>query len=293
MKKITSLIIAAAIALGLVRLCVYTVGEREYALVFALGELVDVKSEPGLYVKMPAPLQNVVYLDRRILTMDTPQADLVQTSEKKNLLIDSFVKWRIQDPRSYWVSFIGSERAAEDRVAALLRDVLNQTVNRRTVNEITSRERDRAMSEIKGALQQRVKDIGIEIVDVRLKRVDFTPEISESVYRRMEAERKRVASEERSMGAAAAEKIRAGADRERAVILAEAYRDAQRIKGEGDSRANEIYAKAFEKDPEFARFYRNLDAYRQSFGKPTDMIVLDGSGEFFELLKDPAPKQGD
>ena len=130
MKKITSLIIAAAIALGLVRLCVYTVGEREYALVFALGELVDVKSEPGLYVKMPAPLQNVVYLDRRILTMDTPQADLVQTSEKKNLLIDSFVKWRIQDPRSYWVSFIGSERAAEDRVAALLRDVLNQTVNR-------------------------------------------------------------------------------------------------------------------------------------------------------------------
>ena len=293
MKKITSLIIAAAIALGLVRLCVYTVGEREYALVFALGELVDVKSEPGLYVKMPAPLQNVVYLDRRILTMDTPQADLVQTSEKKNLLIDSFVKWRIQDPRSYWVSFIGSERAAEDRVAALLRDVLNQTVNRRTVNEITSRERDRAVSEIKGALQQRVKDVGIEIVDVRLKRVDFTPEISESVYRRMEAERKRVASEERSMGAAAAEKIRAGADRERAVILAEAYRDAQRIKGEGDSRANEIYAKAFEKDPEFARFYRNLDAYRQSFGKPTDMIVLDGSGEFFELLKDPAPKQGD
>lgn len=293
MKKITSLIIAAAIALGLVRLCVYTVGEREYALVFALGELVDVKSEPGLYVKMPAPLQNIVYLDRRILTMDTPQADLVQTSEKKNLLIDSFVKWRIQDPRSYWVSFIGSERAAEDRVAALLRDVLNQTVNRRTVNEITSRERDRAMSEIKGALQQRVKDVGIEIVDVRLKRVDFTPEISESVYRRMEAERKRVASEERSMGAAAAEKIRAGADRERAVILAEAYRDAQRIKGEGDSRANEIYAKAFEKDPEFARFYRNLDAYRQSFGKPTDMIVLDGSGEFFELLKDPAPKQGD
>ena len=293
MKKITSLIIAAAIALGLVRLCVYTVGEREYALVFALGELVDVKSEPGLYVKMPAPLQNVVYLDRRILTMDTPQADLVQTSEKKNLLIDSFVKWRIQDPRSYWVSFIGSERAAEDRVAALLRDVLNQTVNRRTVNEITSRERDRAMSEIKGALQQRVKDVGIEIVDVRLKRVDFTPEISESVYRRMEAERKRVASEERSMGAAADEKIRAGADRERAVILAEAYRDAQRIKGEGDSRANEIYAKAFEKDPEFARFYRNLDAYRQSFGKPTDMIVLDGSGEFFELLKDPAPKQGD
>ena len=290
MKKLTSLLVAAVVAVGAAELCLYTVGEREYALVFALGELKDVKSEPGLYVKLPAPLQNIVYLDKRILTLDAPNADLVQTSEKKNLLIDSFVRWRIADPRKYWVSFIGSERAAEDRVAALLRDVLNQTVNRRTVNEITSRERDRAMSEIKGALQQRVKDVGIEIVDVRLKRVDFTPEISESVYRRMEAERKRVASEERSMGAAAAEKIRASADRERAVILAEAYRDAQRIKGEGDSRANEIYAKAFEKDPEFARFYRNLDAYRQSFGKPTDMIVLDGSGEFFELLKDPEPK---
>ena len=233
MKKLTTLLIAAVIAAGAARLCLYTVGEREYALVFALGELVEVKSEPGLYAKLPAPLQNVVYLDRRTLTMDTPQADLVQTSEKKNLLIDSFVKWRIQDPRSYWVSFQGSERAAEDRVAALLRDALNQTVNRRTVNQITSRERDRAMSEIKNALQSRVKDVGIEIVDVRMKRVDFTPEISESVYRRMEAERKRVASEERSEGAAAAEKIRANADRERAVILAEAYRDAQRIKGEG------------------------------------------------------------
>lgn len=287
MKKLTTLLIAAVIAVGAARLCLYTVGEREYALVFALGELVEVKSEPGLYAKLPAPLQNVIYLDRRILTMDTPQADLVQTSEKKNLLIDSFVKWRIHDPRSYWVSFQGSERAAEDRVAALLRDALNQTVNRRTVNQITSRERDRAMSEIKNALQSRVKDVGIEIVDVRLKRVDFTPEISESVYRRMEAERKRVASEERSEGAAAAEKIRAGADRERAVILAEAYRDAQRIKGEGDSRANEIYAEAFGKDPEFARFYRNIDAYRQSLGKPSDMMVLDGSGEFFEILKNP------
>ena len=287
MKKLTTLLIAAVIAAGAARLCLYTVGEREYALVFALGELVEVKSEPGLYAKLPAPLQNVVYLDRRTLTMDTPQADLVQTSEKKNLLIDSFVKWRIQDPRSYWVSFQGSERAAEDRVAALLRDALNQTVNRRTVNQITSRERDRAMSEIKNALQSRVKDVGIEIVDVRMKRVDFTPEISESVYRRMEAERKRVASEERSEGAAAAEKIRANADRERAVILAEAYRDAQRIKGEGDSRANEIYAEAFGKDPEFARFYRNIDAYRQSLGTPSDLMVLDGSGAFFEILKNP------
>lgn len=290
MKKLTSLLVALAVVVGAAELCVYTVGEREHALVFALGELREVKSEPGLYVKLPSPLQNVVYLEKRILTLDTPQPDLVQTSEKKNLLIDSFVKWRVSNPRSYWVSFIGSERAADDRVAALLRDVLNQTVNRRTVNEITSRERDRAMEEIKTGLQARVKDYGIEIVDVRLKRVDFTSEISESVYRRMEAERKRVASEERSKGAAEAEKIRADADRQKEVILAQAYREAQSIKGEGDAAANEIYAKSFEKNPEFARFYRNIEAYRQSFGKSTDMIVLDGSGEFFDYLKSSKEK---
>ncbi|MDO4937873.1 MAG: protease modulator HflC [Sutterellaceae bacterium] len=290
MKKLTSLLVALAVVVGAAQLCIYTVGEREHALVFALGELREVKSEPGLYFKLPAPLQNVVYLEKRILTLDTPTADLVQTSEKKNLLIDSFVKWRVTNPRSYWVSFLGSERAADDRVAALLRDVLNQAVNRRTVNEITSRERDRAMEEIKTNLQARVSDYGIEVVDVRLKRVDFTPEISESVYRRMEAERKRVASEERSKGAAEAEKIRADADRQKEVIMAEAYRQAQSIKGEGDAAANEIYAASFEKNPEFARFYRNIEAYRESFGKPTDMIVLDGSGEFFDYLKSSKEK---
>ncbi len=284
MKKLTTWLVIAAVLAGLAKLCLYTVGEREYALVFALGELKEVKSEPGLYVKLPAPLQNIVYLEKRILSLDTPNADLIQTSEKKNLLIDSFVMWKIADPRLYWVSFQGSERAATDRVAALLRDVLNQTVNRRTVNEITSRGREQAMKDISSGLQQRVKDVGIAIVDVRLKRVDFTPEISESVYRRMEAERKRVASEERSRGAAEAEKIKADADRQREVILAEAYRDAQKVKGEGDSKANAIYAEAFGKDPEFARFYRNMEAYRASFGREGDVLVTDTSGDFFQFF---------
>ncbi len=284
MKKLTTWLVIAAVLAGLAKLCLYTVGEREYALVFALGELKEVKSEPGLYVKLPAPLQNIVYLEKRILSLDTPNADLIQTSEKKNLLIDSFVMWKIADPRLYWVSFQGSERAATDRVAALLRDVLNQTVNRRTVNEITSRGREQAMKDISSGLQQRVKEVGIAIVDVRLKRVDFTPEISESVYRRMEAERKRVASEERSRGAAEAEKIKADADRQREVILAEAYRDAQKIKGEGDSKANAIYADAFGKDPEFARFYRNMEAYRASFGREGDVLVTDTSGDFFQFF---------
>lgn len=285
MKKLVPLAVIVVVLIGLARLCLYTVGERQYALVFALGELKDVVSTPGLYVKLPAPLQNVVYLDKRILSLDSSDADLVQTREKKNLLIDSFVKWRIADPRSYWVSFQGSERAAEDRVSALLRDVLNQAVNKRTVNEITSRGREQAMTDIRDLLQARVKDVGIEVVDVRLKRVDFTPEISESVYRRMEAERKRVASEERSTGAAESERIRADADRQKEVILAEAYNKAQAIKGEGDAQANQTYAEAFGKNPEFARFYRNLQAYSQAFSGDRDLMVLDGSDAFFDYLK--------
>jgi len=288
-----TVLIVAVLVLGFIfgKTCLYTVNEREYALVFMLGELRTVVDKPGLHVKFPAPLENVVYLDKRILTIDTPSADLVQTSEKKNLLIDSYVKWKVSDPRLYWVSFQGSEKAAEDRVSSLLRDVLNHAVNRRTVNDITSRDRARAMSEISEALQKRVEELGIEIVDVRMKRIDFTPEISESVYRRMEAERKRVAAEERSKGAAEAEKIRADADRQREVILANAYKDAQNIKGSGDAKANETYAKAFGKDPEFAKFYRSLDAYKGSFDGKKDMMIIDPNSEFFEYLKDSKGNQ--
>lgn len=287
MKRSVSFLIALFVLGAIGRMCLYTVGEREYAMVFALGELKTVVDEPGIHVKLPPPFQNVVYLDKRILTLDASGADLVQTSEKKNLMIDTFVKWRISDPRLYWVSFQGSERAAADRVSALLRDVLNISVNKRTVNQITSSEREKAMQEIAGLLQDRVRDVGIDIVDVRMKRVDFTPEISESVYRRMEAERKRVASEERSKGAAQAERIRAHADRQSAVILAEAYRDAQTVKGEGDAEAARIYAEAFGKDPEFARFYRSLEAYRSSFADKGDVMVVGPESEFFDYLQAP------
>lgn len=291
MKSITSIAVGVVMAAGLAQTCLYTVGEREYAMLFALGELKTVVTEPGLHFKLPAPLQNVVYLDKRILTLDASGADLVQTSEKKNLMIDTFVKWRIGDARRYWVSFQGSERAASDRLAMLLRDVLNIAVNKRTVNQITSSEREKAMAEISELLQARVKALGIDIVDVRMKRVDFTPEISESVYSRMEAERKRVASEERSKGAAQAERIRAGADRQSEVILAEAYRDAQKTKGEGDGEAARIYADAFGKDPEFARFYRSLEAYRRSFSQKSDVMVVDPSADFFSYLKKEGGEQ--
>ena len=291
MKSITSIAVGVVVAAGLAQTCLYTVGEREYAMLFALGELKTVVTEPGLHFKLPAPLQNVVYLDKRILTLDASGADLVQTSEKKNLMIDTFVKWRIGDARRYWVSFQGSERAASERLAMLLRDVLNIAVNKRTVNQITSSEREKAMAEISELLQARVKALGIDIVDVRMKRVDFTPEISESVYSRMEAERKRVASEERSKGAAQAERIRAGADRQSEVILAEAYRDAQKTKGEGDGEAARIYADAFGKDPEFARFYRSLEAYRRSFSQKSDVMVVDPSADFFSYLKKEGGEQ--
>ena len=291
MKSITSIAVGVVVAAGLAQTCLYTVGEREYAMLFALGELKTVVTEPGLHFKLPAPLQNVVYLDKRILTLDASGADLVQTSEKKNLMIDTFVKWRIGDARRYWVSFQGSERAASDRLAMLLRDVLNIAVNKRTVNQLTSSEREKAMAEISELLQARVKALGIDIVDVRMKRVDFTPEISESVYSRMEAERKRVASEERSKGAAQAERIRAGADRQSEVILAEAYRDAQKTKGEGDGEAARIYADAFGKDPEFARFYRSLEAYRRSFSQKSDVMVVDPSADFFSYLKKEGGEQ--
>ena len=291
MKSITSIAVGVVVAAGLAQTCLYTVGEREYAMLFALGELKTVVTEPGLHFKLPAPLQNVVYLDKRILTLDASGADLVQTSEKKNLMIDTFVKWRIGDARRYWVSFQGSERAASDRLAMLLRDVLNIAVNKRTVNQITSSEREKAMAEISELLQARVKALGIDIVDVRMKRVDFTPEISESVYSRMEAERKRVASEERSKGAAQAERIRAGADRQSEVILAEAYRDAQKTKGEGDGEAARIYADAFGKDPEFARFYRSLEAYRRSFSQKSDVMVVDPAADFFSYLKKEGGEQ--
>lgn len=291
MKSITSIAVGVVVAAGLAQTCLYTVGEREYAMLFALGELKTVVTESGLHFKLPAPLQNVVYLDKRILTLDASGADLVQTSEKKNLMIDTFVKWRIGDARRYWVSFQGSERAASDRLAMLLRDVLNIAVNKRTVNQITSSEREKAMAEISELLQARVKALGIDIVDVRMKRVDFTPEISESVYSRIEAERKRVASEERSKGAAQAERIRAGADRQSEVILAEAYRDAQKTKGEGDGEAARIYADAFGKDPEFARFYRSLEAYRRSFSQKSDVMVVDPSADFFSYLKKEGGEQ--
>ena len=285
MNRIIGAVVAVLVLAVLLRLSVFIVDQRQSAIVFSFGEIERVYDEPGLHFKFPPPIQNVELIDRRILTIDSATPDRVQTSEKKNLLIDSFVKWRVTDAKKYWISFQGGERGAEERMSTLVRDAMNQAVNKRTVSEIISRTREKAMEEIRVAVQDRVKELGVTIVDVRLRHVDFVPEIMTTVYQRMSAERKRVANEERAQGAAEAEKIKADADRQREVLLAEAYRDAQRVKGDGDAKAAAIYSKAFGANPEFYAFYRSLDAYRQSFKSPADTLIVDPSSEFFRYMK--------
>jgi membrane protease subunit HflC len=290
MNRLLPLLIALVIAVVAFSSSVFVVRERDYALVFALGEVKRVISEPGLYFKLPPPLQNVVTLDKRLLTIDLQEAERIQTSEKKNLLIDSFVKWRIVDPRLYYVTFGGNERAARERLQAQIRDALNASVNVRTVKDVVSLERDVIMQEVLTNVAKRAEGLGVQIVDVRLKRIEFAPEIAESVYRRMESERIRVANEQRSIGAAEGEKIRAEADRQREQIVAEAYGRAQAIMGEGDAQAAGIYAKAYGEDLGFYSFYKSLEGYKASFGKPGDVLVVDPSSDFFRYLKSSSGK---
>ena len=287
MNRIIGTVIAVVIAAALFRLSAFIVDQKHYAIVFELGHINRVINDPGLHFKFPPPFQNVEYLDKRILTIDSQGSDRVQTSENKNLQIETFVKWRISNARNYWVSFHGAEREAEDRISTLVRDAMNQAVNKRTVNGIISRERNLAMEEIRASVQERVRDLGVTMVDVRLKRVDFPADALKSVYDRMESERKRVANEQRATGAAEAQKIRANADKQREVLLAEAYRDAQRIRGEGDAKASAIYAQAYGASPEFYAFYRSLEAYKATFRNRTDMLMVDPSSDFFKYLKNP------
>ncbi len=263
---------------------IFVVDQRKFAVVFSFGQIVRVIEKPGIQIKYPAPFESVRFFDRRILTIDNPEAERFITAEKKNLLVDSYVKWRIVDPRKFFISFKGDERLAQDRLTQLVRSALNEEFTKRTVRELISDQREEVMQGIRKKVADDAADIGVEIVDVRLKRVDLLAEISDSVYRRMEAERKRVANELRSTGAAESDKIRANAERQRDTILAEAYRDAQKIKGAGDAKATALYAEAFGRDPQFAQFYQSLEAYRSSFRDKKDVMVVEPNGEFFKFL---------
>jgi len=285
--NVSTALIAIVVALVVASLSLFTVDQRQNAIVFRLGEIVSVKTAPGLFFKVPL-VDNVRYFDSRILTLDAEEAQKFVTSENKPVLVDSFVKWRIVDVKQYYVSVQGDETLARVRLSQAVNGSLREEFGKRTIHEVVSGEREQIMDLLRERADQIAREIGVQVLDVRLKRVDFTPEVSESVYGRMQAERKRVANELRSTGFAEAEKIRADADKQRQVVIAQAYRDAQRLKGDGDAKAAAIYARAFERNPEFYAFYRSLEAYRQSFKNKADLLILEPNSEFFKYLKNPA-----
>jgi len=263
---------------------IYTVDQRQYAIKFQLGEFIDAQTEAGLYFKIPLA-QNVKYFDRRILTLDAPKPDRITTSEKKPLNVDFIAYWRIIDVRRYYQSVQDVEELAKQRLSQVIRAILGQEINKRTIHEAISTERDKIMATTRQRADADAKQIGVEIIDVRLRRVELPEEVLAQVYQRMESERKRVANELRSTGAAESEKIRADADRQREVILADAYKQAQKIKGDGDAKSAAIYAAAYGQDPEFYAFYRSLETYKATFKNKSDMLVLDPNSEFFQYLK--------
>jgi len=285
MNRIISYLIAAAIFIWIVSSSLFVVDQRQYAILFALGEVKEVISDPGLHVKLPPPFQNVLFLDKQILTLETPETDRFITAEKMNILVDAFVKWRITKPKLYFVSFGGDEHRARDRMSQIIKAALNDEITKRTVREVISGERGKIMDAIQQKVAKEAEQIGIEIVDVRLKRVEYVEQINASVYDRMKSERLRVANDLRSKGSAESEKIRADADRQRTVLLAEAYRDAEKIRGEGDAKASQIYAQAFGQNAEFYKFYRSLEAYHTSFKNRSDVMVVDPNSEFFKYFR--------
>ena len=275
---------AVAIVLAVLAMSIFTVDQRQYAVVFQLGDVKRAITEPGLYFKVPM-VQNVRYFEKRIITLDNAEPERFITSEKKNVLVDSYIKWRIVDPQLYYISVGGDESRARTRLNQTVNAGLREEFGKRTVHDVVSGERDKIMNQMREKADADARKIGVQIVDVRLKRVELPTEVSDAVYRRMEAERKRVANELRSEGAAEAEKIRADADRQREIIIAEAYRDAQKTKGGGDAKATATYAQAFGQNPEFYTFYRSLEAYRGSFRTKGDVLVVEPSSDFFKYMK--------
>jgi membrane protease subunit HflC len=285
MNRIGAIVIGALIALMLGASTLFVVDQRQVGVVYALGEIKEVITEPGLKFKLPPPFQNVVFLDKRIQTLDSAETRPIFTAEKKSLVIDWLIKWRINEPRQFIRNNGVDFRNLETRLTPVVQAAFNEEVTKRTVQGVLSAEREKVMSDVRTRLVDDARAFGIEIVDVRIKRVDFVADITDSVYRRMVSERTQVANELRSKGNAEGEKIRADADRQREVIVAEAYRDAQKIKGAGDARASQLYADAFGRDANFAQFYRSLEAYRATFRGRSDVMVLDPSNDFFRAMR--------
>lgn len=280
-KTLLGIVLAVGVILG--ALSIFTVDEREKVILFQFGEIVRTEFSPGLHWKKPL-MNNVRKFDSRIQTLDTDDERYL-TSEKKNVIVDSFVKWRISDVATYYTATGGDALRANLRLSQIIKDGLRGEFAKRTIQEAISGERQQIMQIITEQANGQAKAFGIDIVDVRIKRIDFPADISDSVFSRMRAERQRVAKDLRSRGAEAAEKIRAEADRQRTVLLADAYRDAEKLKGEGDAVATEIYAKAYGKDVEFYSLYRSLNAYKSTFTSKDDVLVLEPNTEFFKYFK--------
>ncbi|HHL45355.1 MAG TPA: protease modulator HflC [Gammaproteobacteria bacterium] len=280
----TASLIILLLAGMLLSMSLFTVNEREYAILFRLGEITRSDYKPGLHMKMPL-INNVRKFDRRVLVLDA-RPELFLTSEKKNVNVDYFVEWRINDVRRYYTAVGGQESQALQRLSRIINDGMLAEFAKRTIQEVVSGERAKIMELVQEMANKQAQVFGVEVVDVRIKRIDLPPEVSNSVYQRMRAERTRVAKELRSRGAEAAERIRAEADRQRTVILAEAYRESEQIRGEGDAKATEIYAKAYQKDPEFYSLYHSLDAYKKVFRDKDDLLVIQPDSEFFKYFKD-------
>lgn len=289
-QNIGIVLVATVVVLIVLSLSLFVVDQRQNAIVFRFGEIINVRKEPGLFFKLPL-VENVRFFDVRVLTIESSEPERFLTSEKKNVLVDLFVKWRISDVSKYYISVNGEESRAQTRLLQTINDGLRAEFGNRTVHDVVSGERDQIMELMREKANEDARKIGVEVLDVRVKRVDLPQEVSQSVYSRMDAERKRVANELRSTGAAESEKIRADADRQREVILAEAYRAAQRLKGEGDAKAAATYARAYEQNPEFYAFYRSLEAYRQSFKSKSDVLVLEPNSEFFKYFKNSKPSK--
>jgi membrane protease subunit HflC len=276
------------VVLALLSSTLFVVDQRQFGVVYALGQIKEVVLEPGLNFKLPPPFQNVSYIDRRLLTLDSTDSEPMLTAEKQRVVIDWYVRWRIINPSEYIRNVGLDEKAGANQLNRVVRNAFQEEINRRTVKDLLSLKREQLMADVKKEVLSVVrgaKPWGIDVIDVRITRVDYVEAITESVYRRMEAERKRVANELRSTGAAEGEKIRADADRQREITIANAYREAQKIKGEGDAEAAGIFAQSFGKDAQFAQFYRSLDAYKASFNKKSDVMVVDPSSDFFKAMR--------
>lgn len=291
MNKIGFVISSLLLLLGISASCLYVVDQRQFAVVYTLAEIKEVVTEPGLNFKLPPPLQSVTFIDNRILTLDSPETRAIQTAEKKNLVVDWLIKWRVKDAKQFIRNNNGADlRTAEGRLGPLVQAALNEEITKRTVKDVLSTDREKIVLGVKDRLQDDAKSFGIDIIDVRIKRVDFPASVADSVYSRMVSERKQEANRLRSTGAADGERIRADADKKREIVLATAYKEAQILKGQGDAKAAAIFNEAFGRDAQFASFYRSLEAYKTTFSKKSDVMVLDPSSDFFKAMKSSGKK---